>query len=56
MYLLHIFVVPLIDSLTHSFGELSGRQIAQNGTGEISPVRIPIHVITFQVSRVLSDC
>lgn len=52
MCLLHILVVLLTDSLIHSFCERSRRQLKM-GTGEITPVRIPIHVITFRCQMYL---
>lgn len=52
MCLLHILVVLLIDSLIYSFGEHSRRQLKM-GRGEITPVRIPIHVIIFRCQMYL---
>lgn len=49
-------VVPVIDGLTHSFGELSGRQIAQNGHRRNHSCQDSHTCNYLQVSNVLSDC
>lgn len=56
MCLLHILVVLLIDSLTHSFGELCRRQIAQNGNRRNRSCQDSHTCNYLQVSSVLSDC